>query len=302
MGSPRFISQRPRKALSVNATTRSLPQAGRQAQLNDHDHEHHKPQRPTSETSSNGSYHNPVERETEQGTAFRLALVSVLSLRANIRSHVLLPARSRQPLGPVRLLGPFWRDCQCTVRLRPRTGVIEPVLWRFTHISDEQQGMDPTATIASKVQVALFENVVAQFLDSMRAESTAGAFTRYLHGAEDTLDSSGSYPTWKIHVINEASRKRSELIVRRPFAGHSSPFGRATRAYIACDLRERRLIFMKDAWRIDNPKLRPEFNTYQSLQHHGIPHIPTVFYGGDVRGSDGEVQKTSAPSVGAGQG
>ncbi|KIP02466.1 hypothetical protein PHLGIDRAFT_292527 [Phlebiopsis gigantea 11061_1 CR5-6] len=176
--------------------------------------------------------------------------------------------------------------------------------WRFTHISDEQQGMDvdPTATIASKVQVALFENAMGQFLDSMRAQSTAGAFTRYLPGAEDPLDSSGSYPTWKIHVINETSGKRSELIVRRPFAGHSSLFGRATRAYIAYDLRERRLVFMKDAWRIDNPKLRPEFNTYQSLQHHGIPHMPTVFYGGDVRGSDGEVQKTSAPSVGAGRG
>ena len=165
-------------------------------------------------------------------------------------------------------------------------------LWRFDHMSDEQRGFDPSARLASLKEKRLFECAVEEFLRDMKTGSMDGAPVRSLPGAELTLDDTKTYPTWKVHLVDSISRKTADLIIRRPFSEHLSLWGRATRAYLAYDLKCGRLLCLKDAWRLDDPDLRAESKTYHDLQHHGIPHIPRVLYGGDVRGSNRRGQET----------
>lgn len=51
-------------------------------------------------------------------------------------------------------------------------------------------------------------------------------------------------------------------------------------------------MFLKDAWHLDDPELRAESKTYRELKLHGVPHVPEVICGGDVRGSNRKPQET----------
>ncbi|GJE92007.1 hypothetical protein PsYK624_081600 [Phanerochaete sordida] len=159
-------------------------------------------------------------------------------------------------------------------------------LWRFAHMSDEERGWDSTVSRPSKHETTLFEEAVDAFLHDMDGGS------RRLPRAEQTLDDSATYPTWKVYVVNEVSGASTSLLVRRPFAGHSSVLGRSTRAYIAYDLQAQRLVFLKDSWRPIHPNLRAEFDTYSALRTHEVPHIPNVLFGGDIGDKDGQIQET----------
>ncbi|GJE92034.1 hypothetical protein PsYK624_081870 [Phanerochaete sordida] len=160
-------------------------------------------------------------------------------------------------------------------------------LWRFDHMSDLQRGRDSSATLASRRELKLFEDAMSKFLRS----NSSGV--RKIPDADRSLDTTDTYPTWKIRVANQATGESTALVTRRPFAGHRDMFGRSTRAYLALDLRTSRLVFLKDSWRADNPRLRPEFRTYQELRAHDVPFIPYPAYGGDVHSADGSMHETT---------
>ena len=166
-------------------------------------------------------------------------------------------------------------------------------LWRFSHLSDVQRGVDESVKLANRKETALFTERVRSFLDRMRSGKCDGRHVHSLPNAERTLDDTRTYPTWKVHIAGEGDEPSTNLIVRRPFAGHSSMIGRATRAYIAYDLTTRRLVFFKDTWRPEHDQLYPETQIYRELRRHDIPHIPEVLYGGDVRDGNDKAQETS---------
>ena len=56
------------------------------------------------------------------------------------------------------------------------------------------------------------------------------------------------------------------------------------RAYIAFDIAENRLVFLKDYWRYDEPICRSELGVYMRLQEYGIQNTATAIAGGDVGG------------------
>lgn len=172
--------------------------------------------------------------------------------------------------------------------------ILAEFFWRFAHMTDAQRGQDTTATRASRREATLFADAVRAFLDG-------GDKHRALPDAQRTLDSSDTFPVWKIHVTNPATGKSSDVVVQRPFAGSASLFGRGTRAYLAYDLSQHHLIFMKDSWRMENSPFRPEFDTYQQLHSHNIPSIPRIHYGGDVLGADGQPQMTIAHTLTVGE-
>ncbi|GJE92002.1 hypothetical protein PsYK624_081550 [Phanerochaete sordida] len=179
-------------------------------------------------------------------------------------------------------------------------GLLAQFFWFFAHMSDEQRGWDPSVTHPSRKEKDLFVDAVRAWLEEMKAPVTAdGQYARVLPDADCTLDESGTFPTWKIRVVNEATGDTTDLIVRRPFAGEMSLVGRATRAYVAFDLRAQRLVFFKDSWRADRNYLRPEFRTLQELEAHDVPHILPVLYGGDVKDSEGRLQGTANRSASA---
>ena len=164
--------------------------------------------------------------------------------------------------------------------------------WRFAHLDGAQQGWDPTASPATRKEADLFTRVFQQFLNDMEAGTKDGRLIRKLPNADETQDGSGGYPTWKIHVANEAVGKTTDLLVRRPHAGERSFIGRATRGYVAYDLQDERFVFLKDSWRRKEADGPSEFDMYQELYRNHVPFVPDILYGGDVRNADGEPQQT----------
>jgi hypothetical protein len=94
-------------------------------------------------------------------------------------------------------------------------------------------------------------------------------------------------------MINDPSRTFMEYMV--PGGGNygyyiapspkytsRSPFGRATRAFSAYDLRSNRVVFLKDYWRIAEPGMEKEGDIYAQLEEHNVPHIAPFDRGDDV--------------------
>ena len=300
--SPRITKHTPRKGFSLNPG-RPQPHASARNENDAAVSPLSNPNRPLSasppfpsvqaeQLSTASSQASAFERPSKEGTAFRNLLISHAKAHFT-RQHrtclfqlVLLDSDARF----IR-----WDRAGAVVSVRfdfiEEPQYLAEFLWRFEHMTDEQRGLDPTVSPANKREAALFRDAVQEFLDGMKAGSRHGVPVRKLPDAERTMDNSGTFPTWKMHVVDEASGRSSNLIINRPFAGHSTVAGRSTRAYLAFDLNENRLIFLKDSWREDNAMLRAEYKTYQLLHANGVPHIPEILYGGDVL--------ATGPSVGS---
>ena len=92
-----------------------------------------------------------------------------------------------------------------------------------------------------------------------------------------------------------ALEARSFLIGKAHFSSHSL-FGRCTRGYIAYDMHEHRLCFMKDYWRPYVPhRTRPEHLILERMAHCGVTGVPTLICGGDVGGM--HAQRTQMQDV-----
>lgn len=170
--------------------------------------------------------------------------------------------------------------------------------WRFAHLSDVQRGWDPTATLASAREARLLHAALRRFLEETKEDADGARKVRRLPGAEWSLDANGVYPTWKLRVRDEETRHTVTLVVNAPFDASPQTCGRATRAYLAYDLRARRLVFLKDAWRQEYAKmLRAEAGTYRALERAGVPHLLTLHCGGDVPGEDGKPQCSGTQNV-----
>ncbi|GJE84071.1 hypothetical protein PsYK624_001460 [Phanerochaete sordida] len=176
-------------------------------------------------------------------------------------------------------------------------GWLAEFVWRFSGLSDSERGWDATVALVAKREQTLWRNAVQAFLDAEKEGLRKGRPTRQLPRAERSLDDTGTYPNWKIRVVDEESGQKAELIVGRPFVEKNRPCGRSTRVYLAYDLKTRRLVALKDTWRSTFASLRPEAGTYRLLQKHEVPNLPNVLYAGDVRDAKGDEQATKTPEI-----
>ncbi|KAF9027320.1 hypothetical protein BDZ89DRAFT_1066995, partial [Hymenopellis radicata] len=76
-----------------------------------------------------------------------------------------------------------------------------------------------------------------------------------------------------------------------------SPFSRSTRRSLANEREQFKkskhgsLLFMKDYWREDSPRTRPEAEIYGILAEKNVPHVATMVVGGDVEGMRTKTQE-----------
>lgn len=243
--------------------------------------------------STASSYFQVLENGSKPGTKFRAALLT--------HAQALFARQHRNFLFQVILVGHWARfirwdrsgalvSARFDYTLKPQ--LLAEFIWRFSQMDAEQRGFDRTASLANGAESRQFKYAVKRFLNDMKAGPKKSKPVRRLPNAELTLDDSGTYPIWKIHVVDSATRKSTDLIVNRHFSYYPSMFGRATRAYIAYDMKTQRLVFLKDTWRAETHELRVESRTYQELKRRGVPHLPNVLYGGDVRNADRQPQAT----------
>ena len=115
-------------------------------------------------------------------------------------------------------------------------------LRRFDQLTDDQRGLDPTATPATPEQVKMTESAVGKIdIESLKL----------------SVGDQGIYPRFSLEVCNP-NYTRSRYIVGRALDYDLGLVGRCTREYLALDLSTKECVFLKDVWHPDVPGVEPE--------------------------------------------
>lgn len=188
-------------------------------------------------------------------------------------------------------------------------------LWRYGRLSLPDRGWDTNFTLADAVDVDTFQQEVERVRQEEPPETASGR-SKTIYKAlqamkiEDILDD--NYPTYTVRISPSTNwNYATKLIIRRPLYEPFSPFGRATRGYLAYDTNDNEFRFFKDIWRIDHRYLVPdpsdddgqgepikqyrsEDEFYTFVKGLDIPQsgLPKVYFAGDVKNEDGSIQKT----------
>ncbi|KAG6898036.1 hypothetical protein C0993_007143 [Termitomyces sp. T159_Od127] len=72
------------------------------------------------------------------------------------------------------------------------------------------------------------------------------------------------------------------IILKDQDPGSTSPIGRSTRCFKAYCLETKRLVLLKDSWRVVSPNLQPEHEIYEKLHKAKVQNIPAVYHGSDI--------------------
>jgi hypothetical protein len=99
--------------------------------------------------------------------------------------------------------------------------------------------------------------------------------------ARDALKLEPNVPLFKLSIPN-ANGRASYFITCPPEPSLYTPPGRATRGFRAYDVTRRRLVFLKDSWRIDLPDILPEGQMYKILNDAKVKHVPNCLASGDI--------------------
>lgn len=151
------------------------------------------------------------------------------------------------------------------------SSLLAEFFWRYGHISSPQRGVDSTVRRASSFEQESLRVAVVEYM--------ADPNNRQIAHMDKTLDQGSSCSNVAISGVDGAIR---HYIIQRPLSSLDSPFGRCTRAYVALDVAENELVFLKDYWRPLDASRRPEAEIYAELQASAVPHLPRVRLGGDV--------------------
>lgn len=82
------------------------------------------------------------------------------------------------------------------------------------------------------------------------------------------------------------------FVVQSPSATAYTPPGRATRGSRAWDVEEKKLVYLKDSWRVDLPEFESEGLTYQKLEENNVPNVAKCIVAGDIGDSAYHATKT----------
>lgn len=198
--------------------------------------------------------------------------------------------------------------CWCRFSFWDRSGVLvsqsfnyvnEPqllmeFLWKFAHLDDRDQGWDESVAWANVKERHLFES-------ALHAQGASGGLPDELI----LLSLDQRFPVCKVLVSDDHAYladntgrlcgngryQPREFIIGAPFYTTCSTPGRGTRAFLAYDLQDGTIKFMKDTW---TPSLNcsPEMDAYCLLLEKEVPSIMYPICGGFVRCSDGVPQCT----------
>ncbi|GJE92086.1 hypothetical protein PsYK624_082390 [Phanerochaete sordida] len=159
--------------------------------------------------------------------------------------------------------------------------------WAMVHMTDEQRGADGTVTLASDAEKDLLKTELEKYAkDGTRKPPS---YTKF----DDNL------PCYKALVCddNDTEKNRHVIITSFPIYAEQSTPGRGTRGYIGYDLKDQRLVFLKDSWAPTHEALMSESAAAARLAEFGVPGILPLTCGGVVKSElypDG--QETDTPS------
>ena len=178
--------------------------------------------------------------------------------------------------------------------------LLHQFFYRFACMTDVQRGCDPTVQPATTEEIRRMRTLAdfdtdwhkAKFLDSIEegpvvkiSVPAIDMITRdeLERGRKDEQTGSSSTPVLP-----------REFLVGKPHFMSNSPTGSGTKGFIAYDITEHRLVFLKDCWRPDAETYHPEGEIYLHLHSHKVNYIATPIAAGDVADNDGGIHTTRA--------
>ena len=156
--------------------------------------------------------------------------------------------------------------------------------WCYSKLSPMERGFDPTVQPATKAESRLLREAVAQYAQECDSRGRRNVTT--------LEESKGSEQPWTMYKVKvDFDGKSRALIIGRPFWDSGSPCGRATRGYLAYDMVEKRLVFLKDSWRTESTRILAEGMMYAKLKKRNVPFLPDVLAAVDIK-LNNKIQKT----------
>ena len=139
--------------------------------------------------------------------------------------------------------------------------------YRFNLMDRTQQGWDPTVRDATEAE----SNAFTQALETAVGKGNAGLLNSLLESVSEPDD----YPRKRINTGEEGS-----YIVGRSSVAAKSLMGRAMRGFVAMDTKTKKLVFLKDSWRLNLDEVKSEGHWYERLD--GARNIAAFSHGSDV--------------------
>ncbi|KAI0363443.1 hypothetical protein BV20DRAFT_975682 [Pilatotrama ljubarskyi] len=173
-------------------------------------------------------------------------------------------------------------------------------LWRLGMQSDEQLGIDPSATrlypgdedykLMDECAVELATDLTADERivtgEEMKADPPVFKYVRLSFRQALQAD----WPRYRLEVPH--GEKTRSFLVGKPMFHARGMAGRGTRGYVALDLDTKRFVWLKDAWRVHYELVDQEGTVLSLLNKGGVDFVPTLVCHGDIRD-----QTTVTPEV-----
>ena len=147
----------------------------------------------------------------------------------------------------------------------------EPYLFdfflRYNYAKSHIRGSDSSVRAPKTEELRAATCLIDEFHDSGSDQGKAKSFLVVSiprHGNVNDSDESDCY------------------VIEAPFATIFPPTGRATRTFIAYDIRRNRRVLIKDSWRIDIIGVPKEGDTYAALKAQSVPYIAFCSQSGDI--------------------
>ena len=171
--------------------------------------------------------------------------------------------------------------------------IIGTFLFRLSRKSRAERGHDPTATLASESEAAMFKELHTRFhVDSATARGLRSAVAEGWPIVKITMDA--PFSSTRAPVRRNATPTQRQFLIGRPASQSHSLVGKGTKGFVAYDLTTGAMVSIKDSWRPDLYDVQSEYETYLQLREKTIGelYVPTLLGGGDVS-FDGEYQRTA---------
>jgi Fungal protein kinase len=136
-------------------------------------------------------------------------------------------------------------------------------IWRFNFLSDVDRGFDTTVTS----------------VDDDEAEAALSKLRTY-----KSLENVVRTDLYKLLVHDDIATDEPPRSYITPSAiwATDALFGRSTFGYIAYDVANTNLVYLKDFWRTDHPGIQKEGDVYRALHNAQVPNIARLGRASDV--------------------
>ena len=144
------------------------------------------------------------------------------------------------------------------IDLTGRTGasLLADFFWRYGNMTDPERGHDKNITRVT------FQDVETAIPEAI-----------------EILDANQNSPFFFV----EFPDSNEKLLITKPtYMGIGSPTGRSTRTFKALSLTTKKLVFLKDTWRVIHPGVLPEHDTYELLASKQVSHVATMITYHDI--------------------